>query len=75
MMPCVHPREEIVRKADISLSEHILDWMREDSTKELTDAEYISIVGNELGNAIARRAKFMIRMERHGNTDIPGGWE
>lgn len=69
-----HERERIVSAARLSLSEKILDWMREDGTVDLTEPEYISVVTAALSDSVLSRTKMMIRMERHGNVDTPGGW-
>jgi hypothetical protein len=67
----LHPREQLVMKERHKLERALLDFMESD----VTDAEYISVLSDVFGTAIATRAKYMIRRERHGNTDKPGGLE
>lgn len=74
MSPRQHERERLVSAARISLSEKVSDWLREETTQELTDAEYISVVTDTLAQSVLGHTKMMIRVERHGNTDTPGGW-
>lgn len=74
MSPRQHEREQVVSAARLSLNEKVIDWMREEGTQNLTDAEYISVVASALQDTVLGHTKMMIRMERHGNTDTPGGW-
>lgn len=68
----LHPREQIVRKAKLALSEKLIEWMREHG-ETLTFAEELRVVGGELGDYISRMAKYEIRKERHGDDQKPGG--
>jgi len=68
----LHEREKMVRQAEIDLSEKMLDWMREWSSK-LTEGEELKVVQKELNRFVASTAKYMIRRERHGDEDKPGG--
>lgn len=68
----LHPREEIVTRARVDLMEKLLDWRRD---HDLTTAELFSILGGILGDQIAGIAKYLIREERHGDQDKPGGLE
>jgi hypothetical protein len=52
--------------------EKLLDWRRD---HDLTTAELFSILGGTLGDQIAGIAKYLIREERHGDQDKPGGLE
>lgn len=74
-MPRLHEREKITNEAEMSLMRKLLDWQQEEGTEALTDAEFLQIVASELGGLITRHCKYMIRYERHGNEDKPGGWE
>lgn len=71
-MSRLHPRERVVRQAQLDLMEALNDWQRD---HELTDAEYVSLVANELGSRIGSLTRMQIRTERHGTTDKPGGLE
>ena len=70
--PRLHKREQIVREAELKLRQAMLDIWKE---SDLTDAEMLRIVAACFGDHVAGHAKYDIRMERHGNTDTPGGWE
>lgn len=68
----LHPREEVVSRARVDLMEKLLDWRR---GHDLTTAELFSILGGTLGGEITGIAKYLIREERHGDQDRPGGLE
>jgi hypothetical protein len=40
--------------------------------KKLTEGEFLQVVSEEAGWAISTTAKYMIRRDRQGSTDIPG---
>lgn len=67
----IHPREELLDKAERILSIAVRDVLEMD----LTNAEYIQVLNTVYNGAIGRRLKYMIRYERHGNGDKPGGLE
>lgn len=66
----IHGREAPVREASLELTKAVLDIVKRHS---LTDGETLRIVGEVLGGWVASTAKYMIREERHGRTDKPGG--
>lgn len=70
-MPKLHPRELIIRGAEVILREALIQV----SKLDLTQLEYIQLVQNILGGEILTVCKYGIRFERHGNTDTPGGLE
>jgi len=65
----MHPREKKIDEAESILNKAILDVMELD----LTNAEYLSVIGSVFGGAITSRTKYMIRYERHGDAEKPGG--
>lgn len=67
----LHPREDLIDQAESILNKAIMDIHEID----LTNAEYISVVADVLGTAITRTTKYMIRYERHGDGEKPGGLE
>lgn len=69
-MPRMHPRVQIVNKAETKLRETLLEIQR-----DLTEPEFLGVVAGMLGEQIGHIAKYAIRQERHGRTDKPGGWE
>ena len=68
-MPRIHEREKLIKNAEIALRLAIVG-----ATKGLTEAEAISVVTSVFSEEILGRMKYAIRMERHGNTETPGGW-
>jgi len=66
----IHPREEIVKQAQIELGDVVLKTM-----KKLTTAEFLQVINTEFSNRIGGIAKYWIRDERHGDQNKPGGWE
>lgn len=71
-LPRRHPREESCTKAQIALKLAIQTICRE---HDLTDAESLRVVTAAMSTWIGDVAKYAIRMERHGDTNKPGGWE
>lgn len=71
----LHRREKIVSDARLLLSEKIVEWIRSKEAAALTDAEYLQVVAGELGDTLTGHLKLVIRNERHGDGDTPGGWE
>jgi hypothetical protein len=72
-MSRMHPREKVVRQARIALMEALGAW--QEAHEDLTDAELLSLLSGELHSQISGVVKYMIRFERHGDTDTPGGLE
>ncbi len=68
-MPRIHEREKLINNSESGLRLAVVEC-----TKGLTEAEAISVVTNVLSGEILGRMKYAIRMERHGNTETPGGW-
>ena len=66
----MHPRAKIVSKWKIDLQKRITDWFR-NCDEELTDAEAMKILTEELSNNIQGMLKYTIRFERHGDYDKP----
>lgn len=66
----MHPRERLVDEAEKVIAAAVLKVLED---FDLTDAEYISVLTNALNTAILRRTKYMIRQERHGDPNKPGG--
>lgn len=64
----IHPREAIVRGARHKLSAAVLD-----AVKGLTAAEATQVVTGALTDYILTSCKYDIRLERHGDTEEPGG--
>lgn len=52
-----------------------MDWMSEDDSKQLTEAELLTVLIGELSRMAQSTLKYQIRFERHGNYDDPGGLE
>ena len=73
-LPELHEREGIVRSAEASLMECLLEWQKEWGTK-VTTAEYLSVMQRAFSKSMATCLKYVIRKERHGTTDKPGGVE
>jgi len=68
----LHKRERIVNDAEEKLRKAMIDiWTEYD----LTEAEMLRIVAACFGDHVASHARYEIRMERHGNTNTPGGLE
>jgi hypothetical protein len=67
----LHPREDLIDQAESILIKAISDFNK----IGLTNAECISVIADVLGTAITTRTKYMIRRERHGDGNKPGGLE
>ena len=72
-LPKIHRREETVRKAQRALEKAILDW--DEEHKDLTTAEHISVVQSAFYSHMSHLMRHLIRIERHGDPDKPGGLE
>lgn len=73
MSPRIHPREQVVIKAELDLKQRALDWERQH--QDLTEGEWLRVISEVFGNMLGRYAKDMIRAERHpDDPDKPGGW-
>ena len=66
-MPRMHERESKVRLAQVELETLILEKANE---LDLTDVELLQA----LTSAMQSSLKYMLRVERHGDTDTPSGW-
>jgi hypothetical protein len=64
----IHPREQLIKEIEMKLKTAIVE-----ATRELTTAETIQLVNHVCRDEIAGIVKYQIRMERHGNTNTPGG--
>lgn len=71
-LPRIHPREEIVTKAEMDLHGAVLDVLKR---YDLTTAESIRVLTEAFSAQLHSIAKFCIRQERHGDADKPGGFE
>lgn len=67
-MPNLHPREKVTMKAEVEINAALIAVTEK---YDLTDGEVISYISGFLAN----RAKYMIRLERHGDINTPGGLE
>ncbi len=63
-----HKRDKIVRDAEQMVRQALFDH-----TKNLTEGEYLRVVCAVFGDAVSTTAKYIIRHERHGDSDTPGG--
>ena len=71
----LHPREAIVRKARAELAESLVTWS-ETFGSDLTSAEFISVLMDEVSSCISGTLKYQIRSERQkGDIHKPGGLE
>lgn len=61
-----HPRERVIRKAQSEIEWKLINLV---NLHELTDGEVLQM----LSSFMATQAKYMIRFERHGETETPGG--
>lgn len=68
-LPRIHPREELVKKAELKIQEVFLEV-----TEGLTTGEVLRVCASVFGSQVGTIAKYAIRRERHGNSDRPGGW-
>jgi len=70
----IHEREFIVNEAECEIEKAFIDVMIEIKSKhELTIGEEIKIVTSVLTHWLGSIAKYMIRDERHGDSDKLGG--
>lgn len=69
-MPKIHHREMLVRDAELKI--HIV---LSEATKGLTSAEVVRVVTSATSTFLLSFTKYLIREERHGDTDKPGGLE
>lgn len=70
-MPTLHPREKLIREAERDLRKFLIGWV--DKFEGLTAFESIQVLQNTLGDEILSICKYGIRIERHGDTETPGG--
>lgn len=69
----VHIREQLVSSADIDLRTVISDWANRHP--DLTSAEFLKVLFGVCHDRAQSLLKYVIREERHGRTDKPGGIE
>lgn len=70
--PKIHPREAVVKAAEIDLAKGIGDAIEK---HKLTEAEALHAVNAAFSGWIAGLAKYAIRAERHpDDPEKPGGW-
>lgn len=70
----VHPREAAVVEAESKIRLAVGDVLYAEAA-DFTDGETVRILTSVFGDLLATHAKYMIRAERHGDTDRPGGLE
>jgi len=68
-LPKIHPRSELVRKAELKIQEAFLK-----ETEGLTTGEVLRVCASVFGSQVGTIAKYAIRRERHGDADRPGDW-
>ena len=71
----IHPREKLVRDAEVVLLELVCKWLDSTEANKLTEWEGVRVLNQVLGLQIASLAKFSISKERHGDEDKEGGLE
>lgn len=69
-LPQLHPRELTCREAEHDLASTLLEWQKR---HDLTAAELLSIIQRGCSDVAQTVLKYAIRLERHGDTDKPGG--
>ena len=65
----LHEREALINKAEAMLREVLLEVLE----MELTQSEYVSVVARVMSDSIQSSMKYVIREERHGSSNTPGG--
>jgi hypothetical protein len=70
----MHPRVQVVNRAERELRDAVSNWSRGEAATELTLLEYLQVVNRVLHDDVAGTLKYEIREERHGDTDRPGDW-
>jgi hypothetical protein len=66
----VHPKLFKIQQLEAELSLEISKFIA--VHEDLTEAEVLQILNNVLHSKVANVLKYMIRAERHGNTETPG---
>lgn len=66
----IHEREGMVDRAEMQLQEHL---SRLQFNSDLTEGEFLRVVSGAFSNTLGGIAKYKIRMERHGDSNRPGG--
>ncbi len=66
----VHPRLFKIQQLEAELSLEISKFIA--ANDDLTEAEVLQMLNNVLHSKVAYVLKYMIRAERHGNTETPG---
>ena len=74
-MPKLHEREFPCRDAENELRTAVSSVTCGEKFKGLTYFEALSIMQNVFGGEIQQFLKYAIRLERHGDTETPGGLE
>lgn len=69
-LPRIHPREARCRDAELELDGFVLDLVKKHA---LTEGEALRVVAASAHRWVASVAKYMIREERHGDPEKPGG--
>lgn len=72
-LPRIHPRVNVVKVAERALADALCEWAR--SHRHLTLPERISVMAGVLNEEIQSEMRHLIRMERHGDPEKPGGLE
>lgn len=72
-LPVIHPREAIVETAKRKLESAVVDVVTSEEFTVLTSAEYTKVINLVLSDRIASLMRHLIRVERHGDSDKPGG--
>lgn len=65
-----HERDVLCKEAQLDMGS-ALNNVREQH--DLTDIEYLQAVSSVCADAIASYAQYELRIERHGNPDVPSG--
>lgn len=68
----LHKREAIVSTCRNELAIHVL---KEFERHGLTEGEQLRVLSELYSDMVGTMAKYMIRQERHGRADVPGGLE
>lgn len=67
----IHERERLVEIAELDLRGAWLEIMKKNG---LTEGETLQVLTKFMSSQIGHMSRNMIRMERHGNLETPGGW-
>lgn len=64
----MHPRTDVVDRAEIDLTQRLLEWAR---SYALTDTERLIVIYDVLAGNARSILKYQLREERHGDTGTP----